>query len=55
MTEASVFIDTASINEMALEVKRSEVAGFSPSRLPTAVTAAKAGIALLARLQHRQG
>jgi hypothetical protein len=36
VTEASVFIDTASINEMALEVKRSEVAGFSPSLLPTA-------------------
>jgi hypothetical protein len=55
VTEASVFIHTASISVMALEVKRSEVAGFSPSLLPTAGTAAKAGMALLARLQNRQG
>lgn len=40
---------------MALEVIRSEVAGFSPSLLLAANTVAEMGTALLAHLQYRQG
>ncbi len=54
-TEASEFIHNASHAVMAVEVKRSEAAGVSPSLLPGAIIASETGTALLARLQHRQG